>query len=64
MSRDFAARLPAVSKDFMSVALQLHASLQVDQVHELRAIGPEHFDMAYSDADPDWHCANLSTRNP
>ena len=52
---DVVSRPSAVISEFMSVAMKLQVSLQADQVHELRAIGPEHFDMAYSDADPDWH---------
>ena len=64
LSHDAFAHVPVVSKEFMSVARQLHSSLQGDQVHELRAIVPEHFDMAYSDADPDWHVPTYQPVTP
>ena len=48
----------------MNVAMRLQASLQTDRVHDLQAIGPERFDMAYSDADPDWCVANYQPLSP
>ena len=64
VSHEVVAHPPGLSSEFMNIAMQLQASLGTERAHELQAIEPEHFDMAYSDADPDWCVPIYQPLNP